>query len=164
MKKSTLKAKTLSIALLLGISTTTVLHAQEAATAAGGEASGSGGSVSYSVGQVAYASASGAGGSVAEGVEQPFISVVTSIEEASDINLSIFPNPTANLLTLSVGKFDTKDLQYQLFDMSGKLLATKKITNSTESISLLELAAATYFLRISNNTHPEVKTFKIIKN
>ena len=47
MKKSVLKTKTLSMVLLLGISTTAVLHAQEAATAAGGDASGSGGSVSY---------------------------------------------------------------------------------------------------------------------
>ena len=164
MKKSILKTKTLSMVLSLGISTTAVLHAQEAATAAGGEASGSGGSVSYSIGQVAYISASGTGGSVAEGVEQPFISVVTSIEEASDISLSVFPNPTADFLTLDLGKFDTKNLYYQLFDMSGKMLETKKITNSTESISLLELAAAIYFLRISDNTHPDVKTFKIIKN
>jgi hypothetical protein len=39
---------------------------------AGGEATGSGGSVSYSVGQVVYTTNTGINGSVAQGVQQPY--------------------------------------------------------------------------------------------
>ena len=49
-----------------------VLHAQTGIPAAGGNASGTGGSVSFSVGQVFYLMNTGTTGSVLEGVQQPF--------------------------------------------------------------------------------------------
>ncbi len=53
------------------------LHAQESTTASGGEASGDGGTVSYSVGQVVYGTHSGTTGSVSEGIQQAYeISVI----------------------------------------------------------------------------------------
>ena len=76
----------LSAVLLLGLGLTG-LQAQESVNATGGNASGSGGSASYSVGQVVYTNNTGTSGSVAQGVQQPFeISVVTGIEEAKGIN------------------------------------------------------------------------------
>ena len=64
------------------------LQAQEVISSSGGNVSGSGGSVSYSVGQVVYTTNTGTNGSVAQGVQQPYeISVVTGIEEATNINL-----------------------------------------------------------------------------
>jgi hypothetical protein len=77
----------LSALLLSGLGLTG-LQAQEVIPAVGGNASGSGGSVSYSVGQVAYQTHTGTNGSVVEGVQQPYeISVLTAIEEAKNINL-----------------------------------------------------------------------------
>jgi len=64
------------------------LHAQEAIPASGGNAKGSGGTVSYSFGQVYYISVEGVNGTVAQGVQQPFeISVVTGNKIATGINL-----------------------------------------------------------------------------
>ncbi len=86
----------LSAVLLLGLGLTG-LQAQTSVNATGTNASGSGGTVSYSVGQVVYTTNTGASGSVAQGVQQPFeISIVTGIEEAKGINLSVsaYPNPT----------------------------------------------------------------------
>ena len=81
------KKFTLSAVLLLGLGLTG-LQAQTSVNATGGDASGSGGSVSYSVGQVVYTTNTGTSGSVAQGVQQPYeISVVTAIEEAKGINL-----------------------------------------------------------------------------
>jgi len=48
-----------------------IVHAQEVIDAAGGEATGSGGTVSYSLGQVVYTFNSGAGGRENQGVQQP---------------------------------------------------------------------------------------------
>ena len=56
--------------LLLGLGG---LQAQESPTAAGGEATGSGGTASYSIGQVVYTTNTGTNGSVAQGVQQPFV-------------------------------------------------------------------------------------------
>ena len=48
-----------------------LLYGQQAVLGGGGEATGSGGTVSYSIGQIAYTS-KGAGGTVSEGVQQAF--------------------------------------------------------------------------------------------
>ena len=156
----------LSAVLLLGLGLTG-LQAQTAVPATGSNASGSGGTVSYSVGQVVCTTnTGGSNGSVAQGVQQPFeISVVTGLEEAKGINLSVsaYPNPTTDFLNLKVENYDKTNLSYQLFDISGKLLETKKITSNETSINTSKLVPATYFLKVTEN-NKEVKTFKILKN
>ncbi|MDD4149700.1 MAG: T9SS type A sorting domain-containing protein [Bacteroidales bacterium] len=162
MKHKRLK---LSAVLLLGLGLTS-LQAQTSINATGGNASGSGGSVSYSVGQVVYTTNTGTNGSITQGVQQPFeISVITGIEEAKVINLAIsaYPNPTTDYLTLSIDEFDISNLSYQLYDMQGKLLQNEKITGNQTSIVMSNLVPATYFVKI-NQVTKEVKSFKIIKN
>jgi len=155
----------LSAVLLLGLGLTG-LHAQTSVNATGGNASGSGGTVAYSVGQVVYTTNTGANGSVAQGVQQPFeISVVLAIEEAQGINLSVsaYPNPTTDYLTLEVNEFELSNLNFQLYDISGKLLQSEKITGNQTSIVMSNLVPATYFVKVIQD-NKEVKTFKIIKN
>ena len=155
----------LSAVLLLGLGLTG-LQAQTSVNATGTNASGSGGSVSYSVGQVVYTNNTGTNGSVAQGVQQAFeISVVTGLEQAKGINLSVsaYPNPTTDYLTLSIGEFDISNLSYQLYDMNGKLLQNEKITGNQTSIAMGNLVPANYFVKVIQG-NKEVKTFKIIKN
>jgi hypothetical protein len=142
--------------------------AQEAVTIAGGNASGSGGSASYTVGQIVYTTKTGSSGSVAQGVQQPFeISVVSGINEIPGILLqcSVYPNPTTDLLILKIDASATpgfQSLSYQIYDMNGKLLLSKKLTGNETSISMENLVPATYFLKVIQSDK-EVKAFKIIK-
>jgi len=158
----------LSTILLFGLGLTW-LQAQEVITAAGGNASGSAGTVSYSVGQVIYTTNTGTNGTVAQGVQQPFeISIVTGLEEAKGINLmvSAYPNPTTDFLNLKVDASNALNIQllsYQLYDMSGNLLEIKKLVGNQTSIVMSYLVRATYFLKVIEGSK-EVKTFKIIKN
>jgi hypothetical protein len=162
----------LSALLLLGLGLTG-LQAQTSVNATGGDATGSGGSVSYSVGQVVYSTSTGTSGSVAQGVQQPFeISVETSIEEAKGINLSVkaYPNPTSDYLQLKVESEKLKDLSFQLYDMNGKLLLNEKITGTQTSIVMSNLVPATYFVKVIQGNNEVgakqlnvVKIFKIVK-
>jgi len=147
----------------------TGLYAQQTIPASGGEASGNGGFVSYSVGQLFYHVHTGTTGSVAEGVQQPWeISVVTGIQEATGINLviSAFPNPLTDYLTLRIEDYDFKNLEFLLYDVNGKLLMGGKVTGSETTISMTSMVPAVYFLKVLQTTpsYQEVKTFKIIKN
>lgn len=162
MKHKRLK---LSAVLLLGLGLTG-LQAQTSVNATGTNASGSGGTVSYSVGQVVYTTNTGASGSVAQGVQQPFeISVVTGLEEAKGINLSVtaYPNPTTDYLTLSISEFEISNLTYQLYDISGKLLQSEKITGNQTNIVMSNLVPANYFVKVIAGNQL-IKEFKIIKN
>ncbi|MCK9321884.1 MAG: T9SS type A sorting domain-containing protein [Bacteroidales bacterium] len=159
-----LKRLKICVILLLGLGLTG-LQAQESVNATGGNALGSGGSVSYSVGQLTYQTHVGTNGSVAEGVQQPFeISIITEIKEAKGINLSVsaYPNPTTDYLQLKVESEKLKDLSYQLYDISGKLLQSEKITGSQTSIVMSNLLPSTYFVKVTER-NKEVKTFKIVK-
>lgn len=156
----------LSTILMLGLVLTIGVQAQEAIPASGSNASGSGGSVSYSVGQVVYTINTGINGSVTEGVQQPYeISVVVGIEQAKGINLicRAFPNPATDFLTLEVEIPDNEDLFFQLYDIMGKLLVSKKLIDLKTTIPMTNLPPATYFLKVTDN-QKVVKTFKIIKN
>jgi len=144
-------------------------QAQESVNTAGGNASGSGGSSSYSIGQIVYSTQVGTNGSLAQGVQQPLeISVIIALDETSGINLvaSAYPNPTYDFLTLKIDDFASltyKAMTYQLFDMNGALLETKKIESTETRINTNNLVSSTYFIKIISD-NIEIKIFKIIKN
>jgi hypothetical protein len=149
--------------VLLGLGLTA--QAQQATTATGGDASGSGGTVAYSVGQIVYTTNAGTNGSVAQGIQQPFeIQIVLGVEQLEiKLDMMVYPNPTTDVLNLSVGNTETSGLSYQLFDLSGRLLANSKIKNKETTISMLSYPHANYFLNIIQG-NKKIKTFKIIKN
>jgi opacity protein-like surface antigen len=164
MKNKTTK---LTALLLLGICFNQV-YAQQATTASGGDASGSGGSVAYSVGQIVYTTNTGSNGSVTQGVQQPYeISITLGLAETGiNLNLSAYPNPTTNYLMLQIdasAALSNQPMSYQLYDISGKLLESNTIVANSTTIKMEQLATGSYFLKVSQN-NTLVKTFKIIKN
>ena len=168
-KSRTWKVKSLGVATLLTITFSfSTVTAQESINAIGGDASGSGGSVSYSVGQIVYQTHADADGSVAQGVQQPYeISTITGIEEtAINLAFSAYPNPTTDYLTLQVDvstELSINLMSYQLYDMNGKLLQNEKIVGNQTRIVMINLLPSTYFVRVMEGIK-KVKTFKIIKN
>lgn len=142
------------------------IYAQESPVAAGGDASGTGGSVAYSVGQVVYITNTGSNGSTAQGVQQPFeISEVLGVKEQSELQIDLvaYPNPTNKNLTLSVQGDEYSTLSFQLFNAQGKLLVNRKMMGSSTIIGMEDLPKATYILKVNKNSS-SIKTFKIIKN
>ena len=148
--------------LLLGLGG---LHAQGTVSATGGDATGAGGSSSYTVGQVVYTTYTGTNGSVAQGVQQPYEISTTVGIEVTEINLELvaYPNPTNNSLTLNIGNYDNEKLTYQLYDIQGELLDSKQVVNSNTTIGMQDLPVSTYVLNILENGSL-IKTFRIIKN
>lgn len=149
---------------LLGVGLTS-LQAQEAIPASGSVAIGSGGSASYSVGQVAYTTNTGENCSIAQGVQQPYeISVIweSNPNDGMSLTCTAYPNPTADLLTLKVENYSNEDLMYRLFDLNGKLWEYNKVTGPETIIKMRLLAPSVYILRVTNKGK-NVKTFKIVK-
>ena len=137
------------------------LSAQENTVASGGKATGSGGTVSYSLGQVVYSTNIGTNGSVSQGVQQPYaVSTTVGINETS-IQLNAFPNPTTNNLTLTTD--DSESLSYQLFNPQGAEISSNTLNSKTSNISLEGHPPSTYFLKVIKNNEV-IKVFKIIKN
>lgn len=141
------------------------VNAQEAIPASGGDGAGTGGSFSYTVGQVAYTAISSSSFSISEGVQQPY-EISTGIEDdfaEFNLVLTIYPNPTSESLALQVDNYNHENLSYQLFDMQGKRIDSKQVLASTTIIGMKDLSASTYLLSVLYNTIT-VKTFRIVKN
>ena len=151
--------------LVTGLLWAGLAQAQESANASGGVATGSGGTVAYSVGQVVYTTNTGSTGSVAQGVQHAYEIFTVGIKETElNISLSVFPNPTADNLTLQISNYNNKKLSYQLYDMQGKLLSNGQVTAQQTQINTASLPSATYFIQVVNQNNKQVQSFKIIKN
>jgi len=143
----------------------TITFAQQGVLTTGVNATGSGGSASYSVGQLTWNMFTGNDGSVIQGVQQPYeISVLTSIINYNvTLNYIIYPNPTLGKVTLSINDTELDGLRYQLFTLSGVILQEKNIEAGETEIHIESYQPSTYFLRILQNQQA-IKLFKIVKN
>lgn len=139
------------------------LVAQESTNTTGGEASGTGGTTSYSVGQIAYTTITETNGTVQLGVQQSYeIFSISGIDKSPILlEISIYPNPTKDFLVLKVEEYT--NLNYQLINMRGKVIESKTINTNSTVVDLETLPKATYFLKV-NNKAISMRTFKIIKN
>ena len=140
------------------------LFAQSGPDAAGGDATGAGGKVSYSIGQTDYIYATGSGGSVNQGLQQPYkIFVSTGIEEKNiSLDFKVYPNPTVDNLTLTVSNRDTKNLKYTLYSLEGKLIHEEMISQESTTISMAELAQGLYIVSVYDK-NKTIKSFNVIK-
>ena len=140
------------------------IQAQQTIPASGGEATGSGGGSSYSVGQLVYTTNTDTGGTVSQGVQQSFELFTLSNPELTTINLTAvtYPNPTSDYIVLKITDSALDNLSYKLIDVNGKAIANGRITNADTQIAMQNLAIGMYILKVNQNNQ-ELKTFKVIK-
>jgi hypothetical protein len=73
-------------------------------------------------------------------------------EVLSNLNITVFPNPSAELIAVQLGDLVKEDYTIELLDLTGRLVQKKQI-NAGSTIIYFDtqaLYAGTYFVRISN--------------
>ena len=157
--------KSRPIALLAAGLLFQLAQAQESANASGGDATGIGGTVAYSVGQIVYTTNKSTNGSVTQGVQNAYEIYSTGVKEAElNISLMAFPNPTTKNLTLQISDYNNEKLMYQLFNMQGKQLSNGRVIAQQTQINMNSFPPATYFVNVVNQESKKIQSFKIIKN
>jgi hypothetical protein len=135
---------------------------QNALSAAGGHFKTSGGSTSFTVGQVAYVLKKGTGSYLNEGVQQVYTKKTTPIEELVYLKeVQLFPNPTQETITLILSSKEDIQVRYSIMDYLGKEIRNGNILSEKSEISLRDLPAGNYF--ISLKSKKENRIFKIVK-
>lgn len=143
------------------------LWSQQSVHASGGNASGTSGTVSYSVGQVAYTSTISDAGQVNQGVQQanPVI-MVGQTDPVSDFTIGFYPNPVHNdaLLSLGDGKEDlnVSGFSFLLFSIYGTLIMEKEISHRTTPVPMDQLPDGVYLLKVARH-NMTINTFKVVK-
>jgi hypothetical protein len=149
--------KKILLALLLFVSYG--MHAQETIAVSGGEALGSGGKSSYTVGQAFYTT----NGSITQGVQQAYEFQTLSNLTLTSLVLKAVMYPTSDYIMLKISeKSAIKNLRYTLSDLNGKSIANENISSINTPIKMQYLSIGMYLLKVSQN-NKEIKTFKIIK-
>lgn len=161
--------KKLLFLLMLPVLFCQELSSQSAVLTAGGDASGTGGSVAYSIGQAAYTHIDGESGRISLGVQQPhFVIMVSTENPVLEVSATIYPNPVSDQVTLMLHDkhtewLESSQLSMRLHDLNGKVIMNKKISDSITSLSLSHLAESVYVLTIFEEGR-EIKSFKIFKS
>ncbi|MVM33663.1 T9SS type A sorting domain-containing protein [Spirosoma sp. HMF4905] len=76
--------------------------------------------------------------------------------------VTVFPNPTETSLTVSFGKLPTIPTELVLLNTNGQPIVRKAVIGSKETITVANLPAGLYVLRIQNETGSQTK--KIVIN
>ena len=136
--------------------------AQSSVVSAGGEATGDG-SVSFSVGQTAYMTATNENGSLSQGVQQAYVITEETGIEITQIQLRAFPNPTSDVLNLQINGGDFKNVSYALYNNTSKLITKGSVNGSEMQIQMGAYKAGVYFVEVKADGKA-VKKFKVVKN
>lgn len=155
-----MKIKLLSI-LLLGFSLGTL--AQTSIVAAGINATGSGGTVNYTVGPIIFKKPNGQ--PATDGLQQPFEILTLSSEDfnTTSIELSFYPNPTATDLHLLLKNSGNEVFYFQLVSLNGRtLVSEQKILIEDTIVNMEAYPKGIYLLQVTSG-NKTIKTFKIIK-
>ena len=136
--------------------------AQSSVVSAGGEATGDG-SVSFSVGQTAYMTATNENGSLSQGVQQAYVITEETGIEITQIQLRAFPNPTSDVLNLQINGGEFKKVTYALYSNTSKLIDKGAVNGSETQIQMGTFKPGVYFLEVKAEGKT-VKRFKVVKN
>jgi len=139
-------------------------YAQETIPSTGGNASGTGGVSNYTVGQLVYTTNISTAGSVSQGIQQAFEFQTLGNPGllAAQLTAVTYPNPTTDFIVLKIKDTTLKNLQYTLFDVNGKIIASNPIRTSSTEIPMRNLSIGMYLLKLTKKNKP-LKTFKVIK-
>jgi len=86
--------------------------------------------------------------------------------DLEEMNITVFPNPAADLIAIQINGLVKEDVKVQLIDVSGRLIEEKTI-NKGQTISYFDiqtLYAGTYIVRLTNNTSTTNKKIIISRN
>ena len=100
-----------------------------------------------------------------QGFQQPATIKVTSVEEAEEPTLWVYPNPTDGMVNVKTN--ESGDYLLELFNFQGQKLINRDFSVSSDTqiqrVDLQEYAVAVYLLRISNTTTGKSTYHKIEK-
>lgn len=137
------------------------INAQEVISTQGDSYTNGGNTIDYTIGEPVIETVSDGTNDLTQGFHQTLLTIVGVEDLEVDFMVSIFPNPTAELVNLKIENFS--GMTIRLFDLLGKELQNKTLSKINSQISVTDYPKGTYLLTIINEEQKKIKTYKIIK-
>jgi Secretion system C-terminal sorting domain len=133
----------------------------------GGQFTSAFGSLDWTLGEIMTETYQNTNGIFSQGFQQPNTFNITGLEEAMKKNILIYPIPTYGELTLDFKGLDISECVVELIDLQGRKLLSKPLqinaAQRQHKLSLVDMAASLYLLRIQSTTSSAEYSFRIVK-
>jgi hypothetical protein len=140
------------------------MQAQQVIATAGNFSSNTSGSLSWTIGEGIIETYTGTGMILTQGFQQSTrTSTATQNLSSNAMEISAYPNPTSDFVSLKVNIKSPINLKFSLYDVYGKLVLDQKLESNESKISFNNLASGVYLLKLFSY-EKEIKAIKIIKN
>ena len=113
----------------------------------------------FTIGEPVTATLTGQNGIATQGFHQGTISITSVRETLSLSELSVYPNPTTDMLTISTA---IENALWQLHTLDGKIVTSGRLNIGSTTVDVTSLAQATYMLTITAPSQ-RVNTYRIVK-
>lgn len=137
---------------------------QSTVSTTGHDATGNGGSVSVTVGQVGYTVAASGTGTTAAGVQQPLVVIQTDVNENVDdrASVNVFPNPAQDQLTVQVNDAQAETHHVRVIDATGRTIREERLVGTRAEVDMRTFSRGTYTFSVLADGTP-IGTFTVIK-
>ena len=131
--------------------------------------SSSGGTVSWTLGEVVTETATASGNILTQGFQQPKLMISTNVSNPEPLlSVTPYPNPVLDKLILDFSNSTSGNYTLEIFDMQGKKLSNENFSFLSSSVkqhtlSFSNYANGFYVLTVINSDKNFKKSFKINK-
>lgn len=142
------------------------IQAQEVIASAGAEVESSGGSMSYTIGEMVVTSTISDDGALTQGYQQGFLTPTAIDEIPAELELSLYPNPAADYIIIeskSLSDFE----QITMYDMSGKLIWNASGNGAIDNritVNFQNQAAGNYIIKLVDSDKNQSYSYSVIKS
>jgi hypothetical protein len=148
------------LTFLTTILNASLLHAQSTTNVSGNTIyTPYNGSIAYSIGEQFYIQ-KGTIYHISEGIQNGI--AINPIQDKNNIHVSIYPNPTSEIINFKVQDYNFYPIAYKIYNNTGQELINGRIIHYNTSVSLKQLPASIYIVKLFNDRE-EIMTYQIIK-
>jgi len=153
----------LNLFIVLTLSVTGLIYAQSAnlVGVAGDNYSNTNYQLNWSIGETLTETYQNGTNVLSQGFHQNTYSVV-SVENNSNIDLRVYPNPTTDLIMVDFNQYENASYVLTIIDLNGKVLHSKKLNSNKVLLNFATYVSGTYLLLVKQQDKL-IKSFKIIK-
>lgn len=139
--------------------------AQQIVATAGNSENNNGITIEWTLGEPVIETIGNSTNMLTQGLHQTNL-LSTGLNELnlSEAGIQVFPNPTNDIITISIIQKKHEVFVIELSDVTGQKVIQKEMRSDSEELDLTNYASGIYLLRIWNKNLAHTKTFKIIKH
>ncbi len=134
--------------------------------ASGGTHRANGFTMTYSIGQTAVETLKNANYIITQGFQQANKNTMIDTEEdpqRPDFQATIYPNPTQDVLNLSIENANEKGFRIALYNLVGQQISQSSFLGNSHQIEVSQLPVGEYIIRLQNMDNQKVMVSKFLK-